>query len=288
MLHMGLASNVLKAVGGRVKLTNRDFPARYPATLPHSDGSFEVPLARFSPAAIRTFMKIEEPAPPNAPPQPSRYHTIAQFYAAIERGLDQVSEKRNPFLDHSGQILPNQYYGTYGVLIPIDHRDTGLAKAQDALHQIVDQGEGKGSTFTSKGRKEVAHYYRFKEIKEGRLYAPKDKPKSRPSGPPLPVDWHAVYDMHPNPSVKHFKPGSEARRKMEDFNRTYMALLAGLERAINDDPAKIGGCVAGMYDLKYKAVELMKIPYRDVRDQTLPGAPKTGTLGPSFEYIRPD
>ena len=93
--------------------------------------------------------------------------------------------------------------------------------------------------------------------------------------------------MQPNPKAAHFREGSEARRKMDDFNRTYMAVLRRLEYSFNEAPWDILERVGGMYDLKYKAVGLMNIPYGQVRDSTSPSAPKGGMLGPSFEYIAP-
>jgi hypothetical protein len=285
MLHMGLAANVLKAIGGEVKLTQNEFRPNYPTTLPDSDRKLRVGLGKFSPSSVKTFMAIERPAPRGAPPQAHGYHTIAQFYAAIEKGLRKVCAGNRNFVPRPKQTVPKQYYGAYGALFPIDRPETALKDALRALQQIVNQGEGKGSLFTSRRRKEVAHYYRFNEILEGRLYRPGDTRNSGPTGPELPIAWDKVYDMHPNPTAAHFKPGSEARRKMDDFNRTYMALLSQLEASLNEDPRALGQCVPGMYELKYKAVELMKIPYRMVADSTVSGAPKTGTLGPSFEYV---
>jgi len=69
MLHVALAANVLKAFGGTVRLTDGDFLPRYPAAFPHSAGEFQVSLEKFSRPALRTFLKIEHPAPPGAPPQ---------------------------------------------------------------------------------------------------------------------------------------------------------------------------------------------------------------------------
>jgi len=67
--------------------------------------------------------------------------------------------------------------------------------------------------------------------------------------------------VQPNPKAAHFREGSEARRKMDDFNRTYMAVLRRLEYSFNEAPWDILERVGGMYDLKYKAIGLMNIPY---------------------------
>src|SRR4029079_2769452 len=66
MLHMTLAANVLNAVGGAPVLDQPGFTPTSPEHLPHSRGTFWSPLACFSRPAIETFMRIENPEPPDA------------------------------------------------------------------------------------------------------------------------------------------------------------------------------------------------------------------------------
>ena len=87
MLHLTLVANVLNALGGDPKL---DDPPRYPATLPHSDRSFEISLQRFCPEALDTFLHIERPALIGAPPQDEGYATIAQFYEAVGEAVERI------------------------------------------------------------------------------------------------------------------------------------------------------------------------------------------------------
>jgi hypothetical protein len=54
-----------------------------------------------------------------------------------------------------------------------------------------------------------------------------------------------------------------------------MALLDELHTALNGKPQRLMQSVVRMYDLKYQAVELMKIPSGDGET----------TAGPSFEYV---
>jgi hypothetical protein len=249
MLHMTLAANVLNAIGGTPRIDSPDFVPSYPTGLPHSDDAFQVSLLKFSPAAIETFKRIERPAKADAPPQPHDFATIGQFYEAIENGLKRVCADDKHFIkDHSRQVTPNHYYyGGGGKAVVV----TDLASALKALEEIVNQGEGIDHTIFDGDQKifgldqEYAHYFRFNEIHLGRYYADDDTPKSGPSGPMLPVDWTAVYDMQPNPKMADYPPGSEIRDKME------------------------------MYELKYKALALMRIP----------SGSKGQTVGPSFEYL---
>jgi hypothetical protein len=90
MLHLTLAANVLNAIGGRPSLNTRQFVPHYPMTLPHSEGDFTVGLGKFSRAAVDTFLKVERPVPRKGKPQADHYHSIGQFYAAIEDGLKRI------------------------------------------------------------------------------------------------------------------------------------------------------------------------------------------------------
>jgi len=277
MLHIMLAANVLNAIGGHPSLNHPDFIPEYPTTLPLSNGTFLVHLQKFSPPAIKTFLQIEQPAKPHAPPEPNHYKTIGQFYAAIKDGLRLVCRGNRHFTgDLSRQVRPEQYYGGGGEATVI----TDLKSALSALDEIVAQGEGVAHTIFDGDKKmfgqprEYAHFFRFNEIHLGRHYTPQDTPKSGPTGPPLPVAWDAVYDMQTDPKVRDYPAGSELRRKAEEFNQCYSGLLDKLHRCFNGEPGRLWEAVGGMYDLKYQAVALMKIPAGEGEQ----------TAGPSFEY----
>jgi hypothetical protein len=278
MLHMILASNVLNAIGGQPSINHPRFIPEYPTYLPHSDKSFLVGLEKFSKPTIETFLKIELPAEPEAPPEPNKYHTIGQFYEAIEEALKRLSRDKNIFTgDPSRQVTPEYYYGGGGGVFPVHDLDSAL----QALHEIVGQGEGVNQSIFDGDHKifgeevEYAHYFRYNEIYEGRYYTKKDTPKSGPTGKRLPVNWRAVYNMRANPKMKDYPKGSERWKKTYEFNRTYMALLNDLHSAFNGQPKQLLKGVVAMYDVKYQAVELMKIP---VNENGL-------TAGPSFEYV---
>lgn len=295
MLHMILASNVLIAIGGKPDLTHSKFVPEYPTFLPHSDEAFKVNLWMFSQSAIETFLKIEHPAPPKAPPQGHRYSSISQFYEAIELALFELSgidveqvniedldkfedtSTKNIFTGHpSWQITPEYYYGGGGRAIPV----TNLHSALQALHEITGQGEGVHHSIWDGDEqlgevKELAHYFRFDEIYHERRYTATDSLKSGPSGEELPVDWDQVYPMQPNPKMADYEPGSALWRKTYEFNRTYMALLNELHNSLNGKPQRLMQSVVRMYELKYQAVELMKTPIGDGEM----------TAGPSFEFV---
>jgi hypothetical protein len=278
MLHMILAANVLNAIDGKPSINHPRFIPEYPTYLPHSDKSFLVGLDKFSKSTIETFLKIEMPAEPDAPPEPNHYHTIGQFYAAIEDGLKRLSKDKNIFTgDRAKQITQEYYYGGGGGVYAVHDLDSALK----ALHEIVGQGEGVDQSIFDGDHRifgegiEYAHYFRYNEIHEERYYTKKDTPKSGPTGKRLPVNWKAVYNMSSTPKMKNFPKGSEIWQKMYEFNHTYIGLLNVLHNAFNGEPNLLLNGVVGMYELKYQAVELMKIPVND----------EGQTAGPSFEYV---
>jgi hypothetical protein len=263
MLHLALAANILNALGGEPSLRRTGFVPAYPAELPHSDGSFHVGLEKFSPAAVKTFLKIERPAKPDAKPQAEHYHTIGQFYAAIEDGLKRLCRGDRHFDgDPKRQVTGELYYGGGGRVAPV----TDLRSALAALKEIVHQGEGLPHSLSDGDDRlfgqprQYAHYFRFKEILCGRIYDKHDTPSSGPSGPEFPVAWDAVYDMRPNPKATDYPPGSELRRKCDEFNAAYADLLNVLHRSFNGEPGLLGESAGLMYDLKYRAVALMRTP----------------------------
>jgi hypothetical protein len=313
MLHMVLASNVLNAVGGTPRFASEDGAPRYPAYLPDGERRFEVHLDRFSPGAIDTFLKIEEPSLPHTPPvaaallkaaaprQPAplkllrwNYETVGGFYAAIVRGLEYLAgEMGEPALfsgDPARQVTPEYYYAGGGS--PVVVRD--LATARAALEEIMEQGEGEiHSVFDGDG--DLGHFFRFMEIRHDRRYAPGAlrtvQPaalrKARggsplwplPDGAPLGVEWDAVYPMVRDPRGGDYPEGSAVRAASDAFNALWSRLLLGLERGLSGEPPMLLDAVGTMFELKYAALELVRTP--------LPGHPGAHA-GPTFEFVPVD
>ncbi len=277
MLHMILAANVLNAIGGHPSVNSPRFVPDYP-NVPLF--CFPVHLEAFSKSSIHTFVNIESAVPP---PGDNACTTIPEYYAAIEQGLIDLDQqgifKKDATKRAARQITPEYYYGGGGEPIPVTDLDSALL----ALKEIVGQGEGVHHTFFDGDQEfgeveEIAHYFRFKEIYHERYYdlaRDKPMPETEPSGKPLVVQWDQVYPMRQDPKMAQYPKGSEVRRKMAEFNRTYMALLDELHTALNGKPQRLMQSVVRMYDLKYQAVELMKIPSGDGET----------TAGPSFEYV---
>jgi hypothetical protein len=226
---------------------------------------------------LATFCRIERPEPPGTAPGVEGYHTIGQFYAGIELGLQQLAATENIFTGKAAKQIDGvaHVYGMAHAPCPVHDLESAL----DALTIIVDEGEGIDHTIhdgdTAFGEGELlAHFYRFDEIAKGRRYLASDTPRTGPTGPPLPVDFDAVWPMRPNPRVEDLPPGSEVRALTDEANRIYTDLLHFLHRGLNGAPEELTGAVGLMWSLRWKATALMRIPVGSTGE----------TAGPTFQW----
>lgn len=280
MLHLTLSANVLNAVGGTPDLTRDDFVPKYPASLPDGETDFTVDLQPFSENAVNTFLKIERPA--KAPDEESRlqprhrvdmqllaasptdpgmqYYSIGEFYAEIGRGLEylegQASQDGTTIFtgDPDRQVKPEYYYSGGAELIPVSDLQSALA----AVDLIAEQGEGLGGRIYDTEH-ELAHYFRFQQLLLGRYYQAEDKPDD-PTGPPLELDWNAVFPVKKNARLDDYSEGSELHAAAVDFNEYYSDLLAFLTRAYSGQPAMLIEAVARMFRIRDKMTRLIHNP----------------------------
>jgi len=292
MLHMILAANVLHAVGGHATVTDPDWVPRYPARIPHHTDSFQVGLLPFGDEAIEVFLAIENPSYPVATLQAGsddaaipramelsrtrEYPTIGAFYSAIQEGLCALDADIGHDALFTGelarQIGPEHYYASGGRAIVVDDLDSALA----ALEQIVDQGEGDvttprtGEKFDQEGN--LAHYYRFNELRHRRRYLADDAP-AEPTGAAIEIDLDAVYPMQPNLRVEQL-PTAALRETANAFNIVYVRLLRQIQTAFDGRPEALTQAVGTMFELKKSAIDLLRIPLPDT----------SAHAGPTFEY----
>lgn len=286
MLHLALAANLLNAVGGAPRLDTPELLPAYPHPLPHGDRSVHVQLAPFGPDALELFLRIEKPASVDDPPMAEQYRTIGQFYAAIQAGFrkvcDQLGEAEVFSGDPERQIDGFHLRGGGGKTVAVHD----LKSAEAALGEIVEQGEGAARTDVWDGdrdvfhpeRNEVAHYYRFQELKLGRRYRTGDTPQSGPTGEEIKVDLDGVLPMRHNPRTADYPEGSPVRVAQEKFNQAYSLLLYQLEQAFNGEQDQLHDAIGTMFRLRTQAVALMTMPSGDGRT----------TAGPAFEYVPPE
>ena len=294
MLHMVLAANVLNAVGGRPVLAAGRWVPRYPTMLPYHRGRFEVGLRPLGDPALDTFLGIENPSyHVGSPPQPSPgaavprlmtlgrngYPTVGAFYDAIANGLRSLVARLGEHTVFSGdsarQVGPDEYYAGGGSVIPVHDLGTALA----AITEVVEQGEGE-VTLPRAGEKfdpdrDLAHFYRFNELRQRRRYRVGDTP-ARPTGDPIELNLDKVYPMKPNLKMADL-PTPGLREAARSCNVIWTRLLVELESALNGSPAELRRAVGTMFELKDAAGELLRIP--------LPGDGRRLHAGPTFELV---
>ena len=195
MLHLGLACNLLTAVGGspQVRRPNLPYhPRAYPA-------AFQLRLAPLSIETLESFVAIEKPVndyteievadtlslPTSERPSLSDifsserdYDTQGKLYRGIEDGLKYLTQKHGEealFLGRS-QLQPSApFFGGLEGLAPV----TDLSSALAAVDLIVRQGEG--------ARRETvdSHYSKFVSILDEYRALLEADPKFQPARPAL-------------------------------------------------------------------------------------------------------
>ncbi|HEX8159185.1 MAG TPA: ferritin-like protein [Solirubrobacteraceae bacterium] len=278
MLHLTLAANLLNAVGGTPDLTAPEFVPTYPTKLPDGEDDFEVSRERFSKDCIKTFLNIERPGKAadeasrivtmdedagvsmlaTVPGEPElRFYSIGEFYTEIKRGLKYLRDELHDDLfigNPARQVGPEYYYSGGGEVIVVTDFDT----ACEAIDLITEQGEGLGGGIHD-DENELAHYYRFKQIKNERYYESGDEP-GHPTGPELSIDWDAVYPIKANACVDDYPDGSELQEAALRFNASYADFLRLLTRAYTGNPQLLLGAVADMFRIRTTMTQLMRNP----------------------------
>jgi len=205
---------------------------------------------------------------------------VAKIIAIVRALCADLGEPRVFSGDPARQISDAPFPGG-GRIVAVN----GLASALAALDEIVEQGEGAAHVEVWDGdhddvhpdRDQVAHYYRFQELKLGRRYRRGDTPGSGPTGDAISIDWNGVRPMRSNPRTSDHAPGSDIRRAQDQFNGSYCAILRLLDQSFNGSPQSLSTAISSMYRLKVQAQALMEMPTED----------GITTAGPTFEYVPP-
>lgn len=293
MLHLVLAANLLTALGGKARLGPHNLPT-YPLRMEFhgkefGDRQFDIDLASFSEAAIDIFLQIEFPQQLARATTLETFvvegFTIGQFYTSIKDDLKslcaQAGDEKLVFTGEEAHQIPEDYYwGGGGGIIKVKSLDTALA----AMDLIIDQGEGTpGSLNDPDGDffaepTEVAHYFRFNEIRQKQRYAAGDRPTDPPSGPAMEVDYDAVYVVKPNCKAADFKDDPTLAMLNDRFNSAYTLMLRQLEEAFGGNPQVLYVAIMdGMHGLADLAVAIMQIP--------VPNDPQQRRAAPTFEWV---
>jgi rubrerythrin len=222
MLHLALAANLLTAIGGEPAFLEPDLQPAYPSLLAHHRPDLPMHLAPASVDLVRsTFMVLERPGAAAAAPEADEYHTLGQFYAAIEAAFEELSTAGPLFASGSDsrQLAGHHVYGP----VEFDAEDAGglvlvtdLASAKEAIEVIVHQGEGLGEhRWADPAHQELTHYAKLARIAHG----------TAAIGPVLPV--------RTDPRSADYPDG--VRRISDLTNATYRAIFHVLDALYRPD-----------------------------------------------------
>ncbi|MBS1212871.1 MAG: hypothetical protein H6R26_1488 [Proteobacteria bacterium] len=269
MSHVGLACNMLKAIGGAPDLTSPAAVPSYPGHLPgglHPD--LVVSLRRLAPSALDVFMAIEHPAQPvvnGTALNDTASPTIAEYYQTIWTTFRRLA----PMLDSSGQVE-----GPLGLFAM-----RSLEDIERAIHQIIDQGQGTPSTFGAGAPSAPGHYYRFAELYHGARLIQDAEGVWGFFGEVVP--FPAVFpmaDIPPGGYQPHDVPAA-IWEKIAAFDRAYSVMLKNLEAAWHGvTPSPIGKSIAWMKEMADIGESLIAKPI-DAQN------PALGNYGPCFRRI---
>lgn len=255
MLHMGLACNLLNALGGSPAIDTPDFVPTYPGPLPCTvESSLTVPLQPFSPQHVESvFMVIEQPEDPLDFPgegPEAQSLTIGKFYESIRAQMQGAS------------FTPDRNQVTH----PLMPELFAIGDADDAcraIDLIVEQGEGT-STSPLDLEGDYAHYYRFAEIVHGRKLVKNPDPTLPPdqqfsyTGDPVTFDPEGVIDLVENPTPEMYA-GTAAEQLAANFDYTYTSMLRSLHATFNGSPGQLVAAMGLMQSMKVQAVDLMGV-----------------------------
>ena len=261
MLHMGLACNMLSAIGVAPQIL-QGYRARiaYPGPLPGGvRPELTVYLAGLTQDYLKDcYMEIEYPeAGPVVLAPGQTYPTIGSFYGAILDAFQTVS----PDLSTKNQLTSP--IGVYVV--------ETLDAVERAITEIKEQGEGTSKSPLAKDFDgDVAHYYKFAEIFQGSALVQVDGVWQY-AGDPIP--FPDVYPMAPIPAGGYQDPPDDVVAALQAFNDQFAAVLTYLDSAwANGSMSDLAASVNAMYRLRTPARALMQIPLPD----------GSGTYGPYF------
>jgi len=221
MLHMGIACNLLAAIGVRPKIVQ--VAPGYPARLPKDiHAGLSVALASLTPELVlHTFMAIEEPAAhlvDDPDFTPSGALLIGQFYDALLHAFVALS----PPISAAGQVSLNGLFPSFN--LPAPFGDSFMIQSLDDVRAgiglITRQGEGTAAgPFEDPGHPdELAHFYQFGEIFHGHRLT-----RTSP--------FSYTGDAVTMPPVRLVPPADNALPASIEFNRAYTHLLTDLEQA---------------------------------------------------------
>jgi len=265
MLHMSLACNMLTAIGRVPQINNPKTLPQYPGHIPglvRTD--LTVTLSGLSDAALDVFIAIEAPSfgEPEDSTETGGYKTIGSFYESIRT----VFRELRPKITTEGQVT-----GPLAFMVM-----ENLEHVEKAISFILDQGEGSEASPVVQGTHELAHYYRFLEVKHRRRCRVGEDGHASFDGEPL--EFPAVWPMAVVPKGGYLRPDvpADVWKLIEGCDRTFTEMLVRLQSVWeNGGQGSLVRAIESMFALSQASRPLMQ---REIGNGP-------GTYGPCFRLV---
>ena len=226
MLHLGLACNMMNSIGGTPSILGGfETAISYPGGLPGKvRPDLTVYLAGLSREYIyNVYMQIEYPEGGPIALTAGGPPTIGAFYDQLLETFNTL----NPTITGAKQVT-TKFDSTGEELFAINSMNDVVS----AITEIKDQGEGTtqspdSPTFTT-APSELAHYYKFAEIYNGKELIQVNGTWQY-AGDPVP--FPSVIDVPEVPKGGYPNPSPEVAKAMEAFNSKFAELLSFLDKA---------------------------------------------------------
>ncbi|MEO8036260.1 MAG: ferritin-like protein, partial [Acidobacteriota bacterium] len=267
MLHMAFACNMLTAIGRVPQINDPKMVPSYPGRIPGGvHPELTVSLSGLSDASLDVFIAIEAPSSGDglaSADVAKGYKTIGAFYQAILSAFRTL----DPPLSTERQVS-----GPLAHMVMVD-----LTSVEAAIGVIVDQGEGSEASPEVGHTDELAHYYRFLEVKKRRRFSGVDElghavfegdPLDLPEAWPVAVVPKGGYlqgDVPPN-----------VWTMINAIDQTYTQILDLLQVVWEKgDQAALVHAIKTMFGLTNQAQSLMQVEI----------GPGLGNYGPCFRLL---
>ena len=260
MMHFTIVANILNAVGGTPAIDDPATVPTFPGPLPMGvEAGLTVSATPMSLAQCKVFMQIEEPQDPiGLPPDAADPTTIGDFYHAVATKITDLGDAAFGYPSAPQVVSP---------WFPSDRlfAVTDAASAVRAITVIVEQGEGISTRpFIEPEQAELAHYYRFGEIVNGkRFVADPTAPEGFSySGDPVALDASTtgVYPMIADATLDQYRGNATSLRLAIRFCATYRHLLTRLQETFTGAPDTLAAAFGLMYEMRIAALAMVATP----------------------------
>jgi rubrerythrin len=251
MLHMALACNMLTAIGCVPRINDPMMVPSYPGPIPGQvHPELTVSLSGLSDASLDIFIAIEAPSQGEVTAsigQGNSYKTIGAFYRAILGAFRTLK----PALRTERQVT-----GPLAYTVMAD-----IAAVEAAISLILDQGEGSEALPEVEHTRELAHYYRFLEIRHGRRCSGVDA-KRQPVFEGAALERPAVWPMAVVPKGGYTQDAvpADVWTMIDGIDQTFTLLLDRLQVVWeHGDQSALVHAIETMFGLTQQAQSLMSM-----------------------------